>query len=142
MGRSMERIVLGAAALVLLGVGLGGLAAPAAFYAGYGITVVGDIGLSSELRAVGAALLSAGMAVAVGVVSARSALASAVVGAGVLLAFALGRLVSLAVDGPPAPAILAAAVVEAALGAAAAWVAARRRRVERRPSTRAHLTAR
>lgn len=125
--RLVERIVLGASTLVLVGVGLGGVLAPAAFYASYDIAVAGAVSLSSELRGVGSALVLSGLAIAAGAVWVRWAFPSAIVSAFVLLGFALGRIVSLLVDGVPTSTILAAGAVEVVLGAASTWVAIRRR---------------
>lgn len=96
--RLVERIVLGTSTLVLVGVGLGGVLAPAAFYASYDIAVAGAVSLSSELRGVGSALVLSGLAIAAGGVWVRWAFPSAIVSAFVLLGFALGRIVSLLVD--------------------------------------------
>ena len=124
-GRLVERAVLGMSALVLLGVGLGGLLAQEAFYEGYDIAVDGAVSLASELRGVGAALALSGLATAAGAASTRWAFPSAMVGAFVLLGYASGRLVSLLVDGVPTSAILAAGAVEVVLGTSSAVVAVR-----------------
>lgn len=131
--RMIERTVLGASALVLVGAGLGGVLAPAAFYESYDIAVADAANLSSELRAVGATLVLAGLATVAGAVWVRWTLPSAIVGAVVLLGYASGRTVSLVLDGVPTEALLAAGVIEVVLGAASSWVA-----IRGRPAGEAH----
>ena len=121
-----DRMVLGAAAAVLVAVGAGSAFVPEAFYADYGIEV-SSTALANELRAAGGALLLLGPIVGAGAVWHRAAFPAAVVAATVLLGYAAGRSVSLLVEGRPSTAVLLAGATEAVLGAAAAWVAVRTR---------------
>lgn len=126
MGRILERVVLGASALVLIAVGAASAFAPAAFYAGYGIDVDSSA-LASELRATGMVLLLLGLAVAVGAIWRRWVFPAAVVAALVLVGYALGRIVSAIADGAPDASLAFAGIAELVLGVAAAVVAIRTR---------------
>lgn len=123
-----QRIALGAAGAVAAGVGLAILADPVAFYAGYGVTIGDDANLLSELRAPGANLAALGALIAAGAVWRRWAPAAAILGAAVFLAFAAGRGLSMALDGMPSDALLAAALIELVIGALCLLVLAQERR--------------
>ena len=122
----LERVVLGAGAVVLVSVGVGSAFVPEAFYTDYGVDV-STVELANELRAAGMALLLLGLLVAAGAVWHRARFPAAVIAATVFLGYALGRGVSLLVDGAPEGSVLRAGFVEAALGLGAVWVALRAR---------------
>ncbi|MGV2984517.1 DUF4345 domain-containing protein [Microbacterium sp. AGC85] len=124
--RVPERVILGITALIVVIIGLGGLIAPSVFYVSYEIRVTGE-NLSNELRAVGAALTLLGLAVAAGAIWRDWSFSAALIGALVGIGFAVGRVVSLLVDGIPVASIVGAGAVEAVFGVACAWVAVRRR---------------
>lgn len=124
--RIPERVILGITALIVVIIGLGGLIAPSVFYTSYEIRVTGE-NLSNELRAVGAALTLLGLAVAAGAIWRTWSFSAALIGALVGIGFAVGRVVSLLVDGIPVASIVGAGAVEAVFGVACAWVAVRRR---------------
>ena len=90
---TVDRVVLGAAGLVLIAVGGGSMAVPEAFYADFGIDV-STAELASQLRASGVALLLLGVLVGSGGVWRRVQFPAAVVGALVLLGYAAGRVLS------------------------------------------------
>lgn len=119
-----DRVVLGAAGLVLIAVGAGSAVVPEAFYADYGIDV-STTELAGEMRAAGMALLLLGVLVGSGAVWRRVQLPAAVLAAVVLLGYATGRSVSALLDGTPQASVVAAGATELVLGAAAAWVAVR-----------------
>lgn len=112
-----QKLTLGAAGLTALCVGLAITFAPHSFYASYGVALSGDPTLLSELRAPGANLMMLGAVIFAGAVRPRMARLSAALGAAVFLAFAFGRMVSLALDGAPDSGIVAALILEIALGA-------------------------
>lgn len=124
--RILDRVVLGTAALVLVAVGAGAALVPEVFYTGYGIDAT-TTAVANELRAAGGALLLLGLLVGVGVMWSRAMFPAAVVAATVLLGYAIGRGISLLVDGMPTASMLVAGTTELVLGAAAAWVAVRTR---------------
>lgn len=124
--RILDRVVLGAASLVLVGVGAGATVVPEVFYTGYGIDAT-TTAVANELRAAGGALLLLGVLVGAGAVWRRATFPAAVVAASVLLGYAIGRGVSLLVDGMPDSSMLVAGTTELVLGTAAAWVAVRTR---------------
>ncbi|MGB7243563.1 MAG: DUF4345 domain-containing protein [Sulfitobacter sp.] len=111
----LEKVTLGISGLTAAGIGGIILVAPHAFYASYGITLGDDPSLLSELRAPAAGLLTLGVLMLVGIW--RSAMAQLAVAAAltVFLAFPMGRLVGLAVDGVPSFGIIGALVLEIAI---------------------------
>jgi hypothetical protein len=112
-----QKLSLGAAGLVALGIGLSITLIPEAFYAGYGIEISPDAAARSELRAPGANLAMLGAVIFAGAFRPAMARLSAALGALVYLAFASGRLVSLGLDGWAGDSIASAFVAELALGA-------------------------
>lgn len=120
----LEKTALGVSGLIALTIGASILFVPHAFYAGYGIFYAGygialgdDASLLSEFRAPGAGLANFGAIMLLGIwkhalqpISIASALA-------VFLAFPVGRLVGLALDGMPSGNVIAALVVEVAIAA-------------------------
>ena len=115
-GIFFEKLTLGVAGLTALGIGLAITLAPRVFYAGYGIELGADARLLSELRAPGASLASLGVVIFAGALRPGMARVSAALGAIVFLAFATGRIVSMAVDGWPGGSIVTALVIEIAIG--------------------------
>lgn len=111
-----QKIVLGLSGLTAAGVGLAILADPVGFYAGYGISIGDSPSLLNELRAPGANLAGLGAIMLVGAVKPAWTRFSAALGAMVFLAFAFGRLVSIAVDGWPAQGLVDATLIELAIG--------------------------
>ncbi|MDG4767938.1 DUF4345 family protein [Solwaraspora sp. WMMD406] len=122
------KVILVAAGLVVVGVGGAILTVPDAFHAGNGIVYAGNSSLLSETRAAGGALLAIGLLIALGAFVRRLAFTATVVGTVLYLAYGFARLVSLAVDGPPASALVAATAVELVLGVACGYALVRYRR--------------
>lgn len=112
-----EKLALALSGLTALGVGAAILAAPHAFFAGYGITLPPDPSLLSELRAPAAGLAALGGLMLSGI--RRAALRPVAIAAAltVFLAFPAGRLLGLAVDGAPSGPVLGALVFELAVAA-------------------------
>lgn len=111
-----RKLVLAAAGLSGLGIGLAIAFAPHAFYSGYGVALGGDPTLLSELRAPGANLAMLGAVIFAGVLRPSMTPLSAGLGAAVFLAFAFGRGVGIVLDGWPGSGILAALIIELVLG--------------------------
>ncbi|MDV7144976.1 DUF4345 domain-containing protein [Tropicimonas sp. TH_r6] len=111
-----QKLTLGAAGLMALGIGLAITVIPHDFYAGYGISLGTDPTLLSELRAPGANLAALGAVVFAGAVHPGMARLSAALGAMLFLAFAFGRVVGLCLDGWPGESILAALAIEIVIG--------------------------
>lgn len=107
-----QKLALGVSGVTALGIGCFILAAPQAFYAGYGITFVQDPGLLSELRAPAAGLAALGMLMLLGIVRPAVAQISIAVALTVYLAFPAGRLMGVVIDGPPPTGILGALILE------------------------------
>ena len=91
------------------------LFAPHAFYASYGIALGTDPNLLSELRAPGAGLAALGGLMLSGVFRPTWAPVALVAALTVYLAFPLGRIVSLALDGMPSGSVMGALAIEVIL---------------------------
>ena len=113
----IEKVALGVSGISALGIGAFILAAPHAFYAGYGITIGDDASLLSELRAPAAGLAAFGALMLAGIGRAALTPVSVAAALTVFLAFPAGRLLGLAVDGMPSGGIVGALVVELAIAA-------------------------
>lgn len=107
----VQEIALGVAGITSLGIGALILAAPYAFYASYGITLGPDPSLLSELRAPGAGLAAFGAVMLAGIVRPALRQASVTAALTVFLAFPVGCVVGLAVDGIPSSGILGALIL-------------------------------
>lgn len=127
----LESLALLASGLPALGIGVAIAVAPRAFYAGYGVALGADPSLLSELRASGAALAVLGAAILAGLALPAMARAVLALGAAVFLAYAAGRIIGLALDGPPSPGLIEALAIETAIGALC--LVARRRSGARAP---------
>ncbi len=101
------------------------IAAPALFYSTYGITLGHDVSLLNELRAPAGALFASGLFIASGAVVKRLRFASAVVATLLYLSYGAARLLSIAIDGPPAGGLVQAAIIELLIGVGAVYVLVR-----------------
>lgn len=122
-----EKIALGLSGLTAVTIGAFILFAPHAFYASYGITLGEDANLLSELRAPGAGLAGFGLLMLLGIWRQAVLPVGMAAALTVFIAFPVGRLVGLSVDGMPSGNVIGALVVELIL--AALCLAAFRRRL-------------
>lgn len=122
-----RRLVLGISGLAAVAIGLAITLDPQAFYAGYGIVLAPQPNLMSELRAPAVNLAVLGLIILSGALYRKMTRAAALLGTTVFLAFAVGRVVSLVLDGRPSDSILAALVIEVALALLCLWAATPRR---------------
>ncbi len=122
-----RRLVLGISGLAATTIGLAITLDPQAFYASYGIVLTPQPNLMSELRAPAANLAVLGLIILSGALYKRVTHSAALLGTAVFLAFAMGRVVSLVLDGRPSDSILAALGIEVVLALLCLWVAAPRR---------------
>lgn len=120
-----DRFILGASGLLAFGIGLAIMTVPQAFYGAYGISLGSDASLLNELRAPGANLTALGAVILAGAVLRRLTRISAALGATVFLAYAFGRMVSMAVDGSPHDGLVTALMIELAIGGACVIVLSR-----------------
>jgi hypothetical protein len=111
-----QKLILGVAGLAALGIGLAILTVPAGFYGTYGIELGADPNLLSELRAPGANLAVLGAIILLGAFRQSMTRLSAAIGGLVFLAYALGRIVSMALDGMPSSGLIEATVIELVIG--------------------------
>lgn len=126
----LAKLTLGIAGTLALGIGAAIAAIPVAFHAFNGLELAADTDLLSEIRAPGATLAVLGALILAGAFNSAWTRLSATLGAILFLAYGAGRLIGLALDGPPSDGLLAAMVLELGFGvlcAAVAWPARRER---------------
>ncbi len=119
-----QKFTLLIAGLTALGIGGFIMTAPRLFYSYYGIELGHNPDLLSELRGLAASLATLGSIMLAGLFRPALAHLASAVALTVFLAFPLGRLISLALDGLPSADILGALGIELAIGAlcvAAFW---------------------
>ncbi|MFK7856439.1 MAG: DUF4345 domain-containing protein [Granulosicoccus sp.] len=107
-----QKIVLGISGFTAFAIGCFILLSPLAFYSGYGISLEQDASLLSELRAPGAGLAAFGVIMLLGLFRKAIAPVSIVVALTVYLAFPIGRIVGMVMDGIPSGSVLGALLVE------------------------------
>lgn len=112
-----QKITLGISGLSALAIGTFITLAPHAFYASYGITLGQDPNLLNELRAPGAGLAVFGALMLVGIVRAAMAPIALAVALTVFLAFPVGRIVGIVLDGMPSGSVIGALVIEVVIAA-------------------------
>ncbi len=110
-----QATALGISGVTALAIGAFIFSAPQAFYHGYGIELGDSPDILSEMRAPGACLAFLGAIMLWGLIDHAKARISVWAAFCVFLAFPLGRLVSLVVDGLPGGGILGALAVEIAI---------------------------
>ena len=108
----IQKFALGLSGITGLGIGLFIALAPHAFYASYGIVLGQDPNLLSELRAPGAGLAVLGAIIFAGILRAAIAPASLAAALSVYVAFPVGRILGIVLDGMPANSIIGALAVE------------------------------
>lgn len=116
----LQRAYLVLAGAVALAIGATLLVDPHALYATNQIALADDASTLSEVRAPGAFLVAAGVAILFGALRSAWTAASTRVSAALYLAYAAGRAIGWALDGEPASGLVAAMAIELVLGAAAA----------------------
>ena len=121
------KTILSISGVILIAVGGTLLTAPAVMHAANGVDLGSNASLLSEVRAPGGALLALGGLVLAGAFVRRLTLSATMISATVYLAYGSSRLLSMALDGLPAPGLLFTAGLEIAIGATIAVFLARRR---------------
>lgn len=115
LSNSTRTLLLGAGgAAILIGSLL--LLTPATLHAPNGVELGSNASLLSEIRAPGGALLATGVLIALGAFVESLTFTSVLVTALVFSSYGIARLVSFAIDGLPASALLAATAVELGVG--------------------------
>nr|WP_321236738.1 DUF4345 domain-containing protein [uncultured Psychroserpens sp.] len=111
--------ILSLSALMLVFVGIMRLSNPIKSYLkNSGIRLENDTSLLNEMRGVSAVMLSAGIIIALGIFIEKLVFTSHFIAALVFVGFAIGRLISLKVDGKPNKQITQGILFELVLGAA------------------------
>ncbi len=112
-----KMIVLGLSGLPLLAFGMMRMGDPIKNYLkNSGIKLDKDVNILNEARGVGSLMFVAGCILALGIFLPKLRLASFVVGTLIFLGFALGRMISLKVDGKPNKLIIQGLSSELVLG--------------------------
>jgi len=124
----LTQAYLALAALTALFVGLGMLVMPNTFYGSYGIDPTISPSLANELRSPGLLVTSIGAFFAYGIISPTWRSLALWAAAVFYLGYATARALSLALEGVPSTALVAAGAFELALGLAAAGLLATHRR--------------
>ncbi|MCR9136650.1 MAG: DUF4345 domain-containing protein [Alphaproteobacteria bacterium] len=112
----VHTFILVVAGLIAIVVGAGILFAPQAFHASAGIDLRDDVRLLNEMRAPGGAILVCGLFVIAGAFRARLAFPATMLAFVLYTAFGLSRLVGMAIDGLPGPALVQITILELAVG--------------------------
>ena len=107
-----QKIALGFSGVTALIIGTFITLSPHVFYASYGVTLGQDPNLLSELRAPGAGLAVFGALILSGVVRAAMAPIALAVALTVYLAFPVGRIVGIVMDGLPSGSVIGALAFE------------------------------
>jgi len=112
-----QKITLGIGGITALAIGTFIALAPHAFYASYGIMLRQDPNLLNELRAPGAGLAVFGALMLAGIVRAAMARTAIAVALTVFLAFPVGRIVGIVMDGMPSGSVIGALAFEIIIAA-------------------------
>ena len=110
------KIILFISGLLLLIIGSAILFAPIAFSARNGIDLGGNINLLNDTRAAGASLLVSGLVILLGAFIQKLTYTSVIIAIIAYLSYAIGRLISILMDGMPTEGIIKATVVEIVIG--------------------------
>ncbi len=119
------KVVLLVSGITALIIGSCLLFIPVTFQASAGIELGNDPGLLSEMRGPGAIILISGMVMIAGAFVFEITLTALILSTLLYSAYGIARLLSLAVDGTPTPAIIAAMVAEFIIGITSASALAR-----------------
>ena len=111
--------VLSLSALMLVFVGVMRLSNPIKTYLkNSGIRLENDASLLNEMRGVSAVMLSAGIIIALGIFIEKLTFTSQFIASLIFIGFAIGRLISLKIDGKPSKQITQGILFELVLGVA------------------------
>ncbi|MEQ9366686.1 MAG: DUF4345 domain-containing protein [Leptospirales bacterium] len=110
------KIILSVSGLVAIGVGLGILFFPVAFYATNEIALAGQISLLSEVRGSGGAILGVGLLVFAGAFIARLRFSAVLISTVLYLSYGASRILSAILDGVPAEGLVFVTALEIVFG--------------------------
>ncbi len=112
-------VILSLSGLMLILVGVMRLTNPIkAYLKNSGITLENDTNLINEMRGVSALMLFAGLVIALGIIIPELTMTSFTTAILIFLGFAIGRLISIALDGKPNKQIIQGIVFELVFGLA------------------------
>lgn len=111
-------VVLGLSGLLFLMVGLTRLSNPIKNYEkNSGIKLANDVDLLNEIRGVSAMMLLGAIIILLGIMIPKITLVSTAIATLIFIGFAIGRIISMAVDGKPNKLIIQGLMFELVLGA-------------------------
>ena len=102
--------------LVLTVIGSWRLFDPIAWFENSGIVLSNDVGLLSEARATGGALVGFGLVIILGAFSRRLSYTSTIAAIVVFLGFGIARLIGFGLDGNPGEGVIQGIMIEFVLG--------------------------
>lgn len=112
-------VTLSISGLLLLAVGTLRISNPIKNYLkNSGIKLENDVDLLNEMRGVSSVMLFGGIIILLGIIIPKLTLASFVIASLILLGFAVGRIISMGLDGKPNKLIVKGLISELVLGAA------------------------
>jgi len=110
------KVILIVLALTLVVFGGWRLVDPIGFYAFSGLGLSDDAGLLSEVRGAGGIIMVSGLVVGLGAFRHAWSRTSVVLAAAVFLSIGLGRLMGIALDGPPGAEVIQGMAIELVFG--------------------------
>ena len=110
------KVILFISGLVAISVGGAILIMPESFYAASGISLNGNVSLLNEIRASGGMIFVVGVIIMAGVYVAKLTYAATIISILLYLTYGLSRLMSMAIDGIPAEALIQAVILEIIIG--------------------------
>ena len=116
------KIILGLCGLLIIIPGVIALLSPENFTGRNGEDISGKISVLNDYRATGMFMIGAGIVMLLGLLHSRLTFTSVIVAIFAHLGLALGRWLSIALDGMPADNLFKATIVETILGALAIFV--------------------
>ena len=115
------KVILFIAGLMFIGVGLATMLIPVGFVARNGVDISGQITLLNDYRGSGGVILGSGILIMLGVFYSKMRYTSTLLASVLYISFAIGRAISIAMDGMPAEGLVKATVVELIVGFAATF---------------------
>ena len=110
------KVILFISGLVAISIGGAILIMPESFYAASGISLNGNVSLLNEIRASGGMIFVVGVIIMAGVYVAKLTYAATIISILLYLTYGLSRLMSMAIDGIPAEALIQAVILEIIIG--------------------------
>ncbi len=108
--------------LIAAGIGAGLLCIPVEFEASADVILSNDVNLLSELRATGGGLFASGILIVLGAFIRRLAFTSVIISTVLYLAYGIGRIIGMILDGIPSEGLVQATVLEIGIGVTGVFI--------------------